>query len=86
LKEIGYENWIVFITLIIRASGGFVCTSVISSKVHRHLCWNTDSVNIVFPFLYPLFYNYHHPVGFLKVEEFLEQWRLFVHCVFKLIM
>jgi len=54
---------------------------------------------ILLTILYPLFYNYHHPLRFLKVKEFLDQWsgfsrmrkksspwRLCVHCVFKLIM
>ena len=79
---------------MIRASGGFLCTSVISNKVHRQLCWNICSVNIVISFLYSLFHNCRHPLSFLKIKEFLDKWRgynrvgkksspwrLFVHCV-----
>jgi len=54
-------------------------------------------MNILFTFLYAVFYNCHHPVGFLKCDEFLDywknhnparkkssQWRLLVILVFKL--
>jgi len=27
LEEIGWEDWIVFVKLMIRVSGGFFCTS-----------------------------------------------------------
>jgi len=46
-ERMGWEDWIVFVRLMIRVSGGFLCTSVISNKV---------------------------------------PWRLFVRCVFKLIL
>jgi hypothetical protein len=45
---------------------------IISNEVHRQLYWNMDWVNIVFTFLYAVFYNCHHPLGFLKCEEFLD--------------
>jgi len=45
---------------------------IISSEVHRQLCWNMDWVNIVFTFLYAVFYNCHHPLDFLKGKEFLD--------------
>jgi len=49
------------------------------SSVHHNLqhtvqrvCWYIDSMNIVFTFLYALLYVCHHPLGFLKGEEFLD--------------
>ena len=45
---------------------------IVSNEVHRQLCWNMDLVNIVFTFLYAVFYNCHHRLGFLKGEEFLD--------------
>jgi len=45
---------------------------VISNKVHRQLCWNIDWMNIVITLLCAVFYNCHHPLGFLKGEEFLD--------------
>jgi len=56
-------------------------------------------MNIVFTFLYAVFYTCYHPLGFLKGEEFLDYWnshnhvrkkssawRLLVIHVFKLFM
>jgi len=56
-------------------------------------------MNIVFTFLYAVFYNSNHPLGFQKGEEFLDYWsshnpvrknsspcRLFVIHVFELFM
>ena len=56
-------------------------------------------MNIVFTFLCAGFYNCHHPLGFLKGEEFLDYWsshngvkrnssacRLFVSHVFELLV
>jgi len=31
-------------------------------------------MNIVFTFLYAVFYNCHHSLGFLKGQEFLDNW------------
>jgi hypothetical protein len=31
-------------------------------------------MNVVFPFLYAVFYNCHHPLDFRKGEEFLDKW------------
>jgi hypothetical protein len=72
---------------------------VISSRVHKQHCWNIDWVNIVFTFVYAVFYNCHHPLGFLKDKEFVDYlsshnrvrincspWRLFVIHIFKLFM
>jgi len=49
------------------------------SSVHHNLknstqrvCWYIDSMNIVFTFLNAVFYNCHHPLGFLKGNEFLD--------------
>jgi len=71
----------------------FLLYTVISNKVHGQLCWCIDSMNIVFTFLYAVFYKCHHPLGFLRCEEFLDQWashncvwkksspwRVFFHC------
>ena len=38
------------------------------------VCWYIDSMNIEFTFLSAVFYNCHHPLGFLKGEEFLDYW------------
>ena len=55
----------------------YVCVQVllyeiVSSEVHRQLCWNIDCVKIVFTFIYAVFYNCHCPLGFLKGEDFLD--------------
>jgi hypothetical protein len=47
---------------------------VISNTVHRQLCCYIDTMNIVFTFLYVAFYNCHHPLDFLKGEEFMDWW------------
>ena len=47
---------------------------VMCNRVHRELCQYIDTLNIVFTFLYAIFYNCHHPLGFLKGEEFLDYW------------
>ena len=45
-----------------------------SNLQHRHLCWYIDTMYIVITVLYAVFYNCHHPFGFRKGEEFLDQW------------
>ena len=49
------------------------------SSLHRNLqqstetiCWYVDLMNIVFTFSCAVFFNCHHPLGFLKGEEFLD--------------
>jgi hypothetical protein len=76
------------------------------SSVRRNLqqstqtvCWYVDSLNIVLTFLYVVFYDCHHPIGFLKGNKFLDylsshnvvrkkssQWRLLVIYVLKLFL
>jgi hypothetical protein len=81
---------------MIRVSGGFYGTSL-PPKSMQTICWYIDSVNIVFTFLHAVFYNCHHPLGFLKGDKFLDYlsshnrvrkksspWRLLVIHVFKL--
>jgi len=52
----------------------------VGSTVHSNLqhstqlCWCIDTVNIVFTFLYAVFYNCHHSLGFLKGGEFMDWW------------
>jgi hypothetical protein len=48
----------------------FLVYILISNKVHRQLCWYIDWVNILFTFIYAVFYNCHHPLGFLKAERY----------------
>ena len=45
---------------------------VICNKIHRQLCLYIYTMNIVFTFLYSVFYNGNHLLGFLKGEEFLS--------------
>jgi len=45
---------------------------VISNKVHRQIYLYVDTMNIVFTFLYAVFYIGNHTVGFLKGKEFLH--------------
>ena len=45
---------------------------VISNKVHRQIYLYIDTMNIVFTFLYAVFYNGNHTVDFLKGKEFLD--------------
>jgi len=68
----GWKDWIVFVRFMIRVSERFSLYIVIYNKVHRQLCWYVNSMNIVFTFLYVVLYNCHHPLGFLKVEEFRD--------------
>jgi hypothetical protein len=69
------------------------------NRVQRQLCWYIDTVNIVFTFLYVVFYNGNHHLGFLRGEEFLDYcsghnrvrknssvWRLFLSHGFELFM
>jgi len=41
----------------------------VANTVHRQFCWYIDSMNIVFTFLYAVFYNCHHPLGFSKSQR-----------------
>jgi hypothetical protein len=45
---------------------------VISNKICRQLCWYIGSVNIVFTFLYAVFYDFHHGLGSFQGLEFLD--------------
>jgi hypothetical protein len=52
---------------------------VMCNKVHRQLCWYIDAMNIVFTFLYGVFYNCHHTLGsHSDVGEKTSAWSLFV--------
>jgi hypothetical protein len=44
---------------------------IISNILHRQLRWYIDLLNIVLTFLYAVFYNCHHPLGFLKARNLL---------------
>jgi hypothetical protein len=48
-------------------------SSVLCNLQHttQIICWHIDSMNIVFTFLYAVFYNFHHRLGFLKARNFL---------------
>jgi hypothetical protein len=61
----------VFEQLMVRVSGGFCLCIVICNILCRQLLWYFDSVTIVFTFLYAVFYNFHHPLGFLKARNLL---------------
>jgi hypothetical protein len=88
---------IVFVTLMVTVSGSSSVHRNLQ-HVHRRLCWCIDLLNIVFTFLWAVFCDDIHPLGFLKGEEFLDwwsnrnhvrkkgsSWRLFVNHVFKLL-
>ena len=52
-----------------------------SNKAHRQLCWYIQRIYIYIniTFLYGIFYNGNHPLGFLKGKEFLDQWSSHKH-------
>jgi hypothetical protein len=45
---------------------------ITSNKAHRQTTVVVYSMNVLFAFLYGIFYNGNHPLGFLKDEEFLD--------------
>ena len=47
---------------------------VISNKLCRQLCWYIDSMNIVFIFLYAVFYDCHHHLGSSQGSEIRDYW------------
>ena len=70
---------------------------VICNKIRRQLYWDIDSVNIVFTFLYAVFYDCHRHLRSSQGSEIPDywnshsrvgkkgsQWRLIVSHVFKL--
>ena len=70
---------------------------VICHKIRRQLCWDIDSVKIVFTFLYAVFYDCHRHLvssqgseipdcwkSHSRVRKKGSEWRLFVSDVFKL--
>ena len=66
-------EWIVFVRVMVRVSGvSIFLFIVISNKIHRQLCWYIDSMNIVFTFLYAVFYEFRHHLGSLQGLEFLD--------------
>jgi len=72
LKETGWVDWNVFVRLMIKSEWRVLLYIVLCNKVHRQLCLYSDAMNIVFTFLYTLFYNDNHPLSFLKDKEFLD--------------
>ena len=59
--------------------GSYVHCKLRQSTQTTLLVYSTNIYIFIFKFLYGIFYNGNHPVGFLKGKEFLDQWSSHKH-------